>query len=175
MSNQIDEKRGWILKKMDTQTLVQLVGMAGVMSSLIFVGLEMRQSQRIALAAQNTARTEMFTQMVNTWTESEFQWGSGIQQYGTDAYRFHPSINLGHLVLYILDNDYLQYKLGLMDEGVWRDKLEYAASQYATCIGRIILEDRATSISSELLELIEEKLPEECRSLLPEFSRSVDL
>ena len=163
------------MKRMDTQTLVQLFGMAGVMASLIFVGLEMRQSQRIALAAQNTARTEMFTQMVNTWTESEFQWGSGIQQYGTDAYRFHPSINLGHLVLYILDNDYLQYKLGIMDDGIWRDKLVYAASQYATCIGRIILEDRATSISSELLELIEEKLPEECRALLPEFSRSVDL
>ena len=68
------------MKKIDTQTLVQLFGMAGVMASLIFVGLEMRQSQRIALAAQNTARTEMFTQMVNTWTESEFQWGSGIQQ-----------------------------------------------------------------------------------------------
>ena len=58
--------------------------------SLIFVGLEMRQSQRIALAAQNTARTEMFTQMVNTWTESEFQWGSGIRLYGTDAYRLPP-------------------------------------------------------------------------------------
>ena len=159
------------MKKMDTQTLVQLFGMAGVMSSLIFVGLEMRQSQRIALAAQNTARTEMFTQIVNTWTESEFQWGSGIQQYGTDAYRFHPSINLGHLVLYILDNDYLQYKLGLMDEGVWRDKLEYAALQYATCIGRIILEDRATSISSELLELIREKLPKECRYILPQSSQ----
>ena len=159
------------MKKMDTLTLVQLFGMAGVMSSLIFVGLEMRQSQRIALAAQNTARTEMFTQMVNTWTESEFQWGSGIQQYGTDAYRFHPSINLGHLVLYILDNDYLQYKLGLMDEGVWRDKLEYAALQYATCIGRIILEDRATSISSELLELIREKLPKECRYGLPQSSQ----
>ncbi len=76
----------------------------------------MRQSQRIALAAQNTARTEMFTQMVNTWTESKFQWGSGIRLYGTDAYDFHPNINLGHLVLYILDNDYLQYNLGLMDE-----------------------------------------------------------
>ena len=155
--------------------VINFLGVIGVIGSLIFVGLEMRQSQRIALAAQNTARTEMFTQMVNTWTESKFQWGSGSRLYGTDAYDFHPNINLGHLVLYILDNDYLQYKLGLMDDGIWRDKLEYAASQYATCVGRIILEDRATSISSELLELIEEKLPEECRSSLPEFSRSVDL
>jgi len=159
------------LKKIDAQTLVQLIGMGGVILSLIFVGLEMRQSQRIALAAQNTARTEMLTQMVNTWTESEFQWGSGIRLYGTDAYRFHPRVNLGHLVLYILDNDYLQFSLGLMDENVWRDKLDYAAAQFASCEGRVILEDRETSISSELLELIREKLPKECSFLLPQSFR----
>ena len=88
------------MKKIDAQTLVQLIGMGGVILSLIFVGMEMRQSQRIALAAQNTARTEMLTQMVNTWTESEFQWGSGIRLYGTDAYRFHPRVNLGHFVYF---------------------------------------------------------------------------
>ena len=163
------------MQRMDTQTLVQLFGMAGVMASLIFVGLEMRQSQRIALAAQNTARTEMLTQMVNTWTESEFQWGSGIRLYGTDAYRFHPRLNLGHLVLYILDNDYLQFSLGLMDESVWRDKLDYAAAQFASCEGRVILEDRETSISSELLELIREKLPKECSFFLPQSFRPPDL
>ena len=151
--------------------VINFLGVIGVIGSLIFVGLEMRQSQRIALAAQNTARTEMFTQMVNTWTESKFQWGSGSRLYGTDAYDFHPSINLGHLVLYILDNDYLQYNLGLMDENVWRDKLEYAATQYAFCEGRVILEDRETSISSELLELIREKLPKECRYGLPQSSQ----
>ena len=52
----IDGKRGQILKKIDAQTLVQLIGMGGVIFSLIFVGLEMRQSQRIALAAQNTPK-----------------------------------------------------------------------------------------------------------------------
>ena len=46
--------------------VINFLGVIGVIGSLIFVGLEMRQSQRIALAAQNTARTEMFTQMVNT-------------------------------------------------------------------------------------------------------------
>ena len=54
-----------------------------------------------------------------------------------------------------------------MDEDVWRDKLEYAASQYAFCEGRVILEDRETSISSELLELIRDKLPKECRNASP--------
>ena len=40
------------MKKIDVQDLIQLLGMVGIIGSLIFVGLEMRQSQRIALAGQ---------------------------------------------------------------------------------------------------------------------------
>jgi hypothetical protein len=58
-----------------------------------------------------------------------------------------------------------------MDEDVWIDKLEYAASQFALCEGRAILTDREKSISSELLELIREKLPKECRYGLPQSSQ----
>ena len=40
------------MKKLDTNALAQLLGLAGVMASLIFVGLQMKQTQQIALAAQ---------------------------------------------------------------------------------------------------------------------------
>jgi hypothetical protein len=36
-----------------------LLGTIGVIGSLIFVGLELQQSQRIALAGQQQARTEL--------------------------------------------------------------------------------------------------------------------
>ena len=41
------------MKKIDASqidALIQLLAMAGIIGSLIFVGLEMRQSQRIAIA-----------------------------------------------------------------------------------------------------------------------------
>ena len=41
-----------IMKKVDFNSLTQLLGMIGIIGSLLFVGLEMRQSQRIALAGQ---------------------------------------------------------------------------------------------------------------------------
>ena len=44
------------MRKIDIQDLIQLLGMVGIIGSLIFVGLEMRQSHRIALAAQHQAR-----------------------------------------------------------------------------------------------------------------------
>ena len=38
--------------------LFQIVGVIGLIASLIFVGLELRQTQKIALNTQNQARTE---------------------------------------------------------------------------------------------------------------------
>ena len=47
------------MKKVGLDVWIQLLGMLGIILSLIFVGLEMRQSQRIALAAQSQERTAM--------------------------------------------------------------------------------------------------------------------
>ena len=53
------------MKKISLDTWIQLVGMLSVLGGLIFVGFEMQQNQRIALAAQQTARVELFSNMVN--------------------------------------------------------------------------------------------------------------
>ena len=47
------------MPKVSLDTWIQLLGMVGLLGGLIFVGLEMRQSQIIALGAQQHARTEM--------------------------------------------------------------------------------------------------------------------
>ena len=48
------------MRKIDIQDLIQLLGMVGIIGSLIFVGLEMKQSQSIALAGQQALRTQFF-------------------------------------------------------------------------------------------------------------------
>ena len=58
------------MKNIRVDVLIQLVGMLGLLAGLIFVGLEMRQSQIIALSAQQQSRTEMFTGIVNSLNES---------------------------------------------------------------------------------------------------------
>ena len=37
---------------------LQTIGAIGIMASLIFVGMELRQTQKIALNSQNQSRTE---------------------------------------------------------------------------------------------------------------------
>ena len=47
------------MKNLNINTMGQLLGLIGVMASLIFVGMELRQSQTIALAGQIQARDQM--------------------------------------------------------------------------------------------------------------------
>ena len=49
---------------------VQLLGMVGVLGGLVFVGLEMRQSQLIAVAGQQQARANMYVNRYLTFIEA---------------------------------------------------------------------------------------------------------
>ena len=58
------------MKKVGSDTWIQLLGMLSVLAGPVFVGLEMRQSQRIALAAQQQARAALNVGHLNSFTES---------------------------------------------------------------------------------------------------------
>ena len=62
------------MKKVSLDTWIQLLGMVGLLGGLIFVGLEMKQSQQIALAAQQTERTNMLLDQVNSFSEPELNY-----------------------------------------------------------------------------------------------------
>ncbi len=58
------------MRRIPIENLIQHSGIVGIIGSLIFVGLEMRQSQRFALASQQQARMEVFKEMMNGLNES---------------------------------------------------------------------------------------------------------
>ena len=58
------------MKKISLDVWIQLLGMIGIIVSLFFVALQMRQSHQFALAAQQTARMEVFVDAVNTMSET---------------------------------------------------------------------------------------------------------
>ena len=75
--------------KVSFDTWIQLLGMIGVLGGLIFVGLEMRQSQMIALAAQSQARASMLIERVGVYTEANLDFQSLLfeSSYDTDLSR----------------------------------------------------------------------------------------
>ena len=53
------------MKKVSLDTWIHLLGMVGLLGGLVFVGLEMRQSQKIALA--DTEQQRAIAQQQNFW------------------------------------------------------------------------------------------------------------
>ena len=138
------------MKKVSIDTWIQLLGMLSVVAGLVFVGLEMQQTQRIALAAQQTARVQIFTEIVTGMTESGIAWNGPDDDY---VYG-----NRTNQILWVFENDYLQYRLGLMDESVWQAKFRILDTIMSGCRGRAIFETRREGLDARLVSLIDSEL-----------------
>ena len=145
------------MKKISLDTWIQLIGMLSVLGGLIFVGFEMQQNQRIALAAQQTARVELFSNIVNSLTQVKINYQSADI---ADA-EFNPQRNVTHQLLWIFENDYLQYSLGLMDEGIWQSKQRVMLGNFSRCGNEVFLQ-RKSSLDKDLVALINAAMPDGC-------------
>jgi len=114
--------------------IAELVGIAAIVASLIFVGLQMKQSQDIAIASQYHARAALSVQNFNAEMESgdlKF-WGSrdqwnvdndlSIEDRGRAALR-------AATYLTIVDNNYYQYEAGFLEEDLWQNQLNGLKNQ----------------------------------------------
>ena len=145
------------MRKVNLDTWIQLLGMLGVLGGFVFVGLEMQQSQRIALSSQQQERA-------HKWIDI----GAGILEAGYDfdaIMRFDSSIenpeqelarrNFYHASFFIAENDFNQYKNGFLSEFDFQTKviggLEFLLEQ---CDLRLLADYRKRWFSSDFLELI---------------------
>ena len=156
------------MKKVSFDVLIQFIGMAGVIASLIFVGLEMRQSQQIALAAQQQSRTQVWSEMTNVYTEK------GISMYemmlnllGSDSMNESETL-ISHNWLFqrvlIFESDYVQFLAGLIEESVWEAKLSGMRSMYNNCKNREVIEFFMPWVHEDLGVLLSNEANQLCAS-----------
>ncbi len=152
------------MRKIAIEDLIQLLGMVGIIGSLVFVGLEMRQSQRIAIAGQQLGRSALFGDLINAYTEA----GGDIQSLYFEEklnYTLTPEEviyrNGVHSAWLLYENDFYQYSQGLMEDDVWQAKQRGIELLYNRCFARGIYETRAP-IFSEKFQAIIEQIPDEC-------------
>ena len=146
--------------RVNFDTWIQLLGMVGVLGGLVFVGLEMRQSQQIALAAQQQARTEIFTGIVNSVNESS---EVSLYQILVKARDNEPltasekkiTENYALQTIWVFENDFIQYQAGLIDENVWLAKLLSVRTLSSLCHFRDAAEYLLQFTSAELINLVE--------------------
>ncbi len=141
---------------MKINSVINLLGILGVMASLVFVGLELQQSQKIALAAQQQNRMSVFIDIINTATEAGFEYAAS---YPESAF-FQR--NLMHASFFILENDVVQYNLGLMEDSIWEAKRNALTNMMASCVARDVFSFRRTQLDSRLVELVDAAIVGEC-------------
>ena len=141
--------------------LFQIVGVIGLIASLIFVGMELRQSQQIALVEQQVERTKIFTDLYNTATIKNLAFLYPENDYSEQEVFTH---NIQHMFWNLSETDYLKYRLGLMDENIWQSRYsimkrvksrEGQTNRYCIIMERV-WEAKKRQLDAEFIKLIED-------------------
>ena len=122
------------MKKSDWKDLAELIGLASIVASLLFVGLQMKQSQRIAIAGQYHNRAalaiENFGNMMSNELAPTIGLGNVLKEIMPDA--TPEARTFAYLSMYSFhtlgDNHLFQYQSGFMDEEAWQPRRTQIAS-----------------------------------------------
>ena len=134
------------MKKLEINDFIQIAGMFGIIGSLIFVGLQMKQTQTIALGEQIQARNQMLldSQLILLGDEH-----IGRELIDKSNIALLSPENLSEEVRAVwrqiisvrgvtIQNAFQQYELGLLPEDVWRQADERISLHWNNCYIRPI-------------------------------------
>jgi hypothetical protein len=152
------------MKKISLEVWIQLIGIISIVASLTFVGLEMRQSQRIALVSQIQERSYAASAEMNAFTEANLDWFSGkfsippMSELTTEQKAARNSENQSW---FFYEADYFQYSQGLMTEPVWQAKLRAMEVNLKRCEYPEIYEARSELVEIGLKRILDQ-MPSQC-------------
>lgn len=144
--------------------VANFLGVIGIIGSLIFVALELQQSQRIAIATQQQARTILrANQLLSTYEFNEDE--IGVENIPWDEQMdLQRYIREQRQVYYwtINENNFYQYQIGLLDEEIWAKESQYTQMQWDHCHLRHVFEGQVFMSSYENYV---RSLPDGCQNL----------
>ena len=148
------------MKKVSLDVWIQLLGMLSVLAGLVFVGLEMRQSHQIALAAQQQERASLVTEIIGTFSETNppISFLDFLNENLDVSNQNNRAVAETYIyrMWMVYENDYLQYELGLMDEDIWLAKLAAMRNVYGRCQYREVTARALSFSSADLLTLLDD-------------------
>ena len=149
---------------MNIEKLINIIGVLGVIGSLIFVGLQMQQSHEIALAAQQQSRTEVLVDIIGGFDEGDKSFVDFISSIPDGTYSDDTNVVRDAIwqIWMLYENDFLQYKLGLMDVEIWEAKLNGMLLTYNACQFRDITDLVLGFSTAELSVLLNETSQVQC-------------
>ena len=112
------------MSDLNWKQVAELIGMAAIVGSLVFVGLQLKQSQEIAISNQYNYRTSMAIEIFNAQLESgDLKMWARLSGPDTNSERSPEDLGRLYLTglsyLTLADNHYFQYQNGFLDEESW--------------------------------------------------------
>ena len=162
------------MKKSDWKDTAELIGIAAIVASLIFVGMQMKQSQDIALSQASQSRTAMsLSTLISTAENPHFLSAVAKGRTGArDELTIEEQVAMtqyASAVLMSYEDQYIQYTNGFLAEERWQ------ASKAAL---RYFLRDEANMPVRQTFERLPERwassFQEVVNELIVEIDRSKD-
>ena len=146
------------MRKASLDVCIQFIGLLSVVAGLLFVGMEMRQTQRIALASETSNRMyQVLIQTINSSSETGVDWtkmvfGDYSELSESEKIAQRNNVAMGWLVA---ENDFPLFKLGLMSEEVMEVNEGLLSLYYNQCDVRDIYEARRHLMDVEFVQIVE--------------------
>ena len=108
---------------------LQVAGMFGVMASLVFVGLQMKQTQEIALSSIYQSRSDTTVEMTMAATNSPDVLSVLTKSYSghADQLSMREAVAFEHYLgatVTMLENNHRQFEAGFLPEEHWQRNLQ---------------------------------------------------
>ena len=134
--------------------IAELIGLVAIVASLVFVGLQLKQSQEIALATQYQSRTEAVQSLVLAHIESDYVPFIPALRRGVDDGVPVGDIHTVHWLWIQMDNHYYQYQSGFLDEQSWAAQLRNTQELFSFCALRFVYDWRKKGLRDEFVNLV---------------------
>ena len=143
---------------------VQVVGIFAVVVSLVFVSLQLRQSQEIAVAAQYQARAQAAQSMYMSLQESGISLNAGRTPVSEmTPFERYTAENVNRWAWTQSDNLYFQYKAGFLDEESLEGMKYRVERVFGVCDRRYIWEEMRNFLRPSFVNYVE-SLTDTCNS-----------
>lgn len=106
---------------------LHVVGLFGVIASLLFVGLQMKQDRDVAILAAYQARTDLTAESIVAWMDND-NWRAAdrkAREPGADPEDLNPDelqlvMMQAGAQMYMTENVFFQYESGYLPEDHWQ-------------------------------------------------------
>ena len=155
---------GLPMKNVTWKTVIESAGILAIVVSLVFVGLQLRQSQEIAIAAQYQARAQAAQSMYMSLQESGTSLNAGRKSVSemTPVERYTAE-NVNRWAWTQSDNLYFQYHAGFLDEESLKGMKYRVRRVFGSCDRRYIWEEMRNFLRPSFVDYVE-SLPDPCKS-----------